>query len=155
MKGYRTIRRGDMRLLVLEGWEERIPEWRLLEGAEVLREGSKKTTLALPDREGRLIVKVYRPPPLLRRIRNVFRGSPAMREIRLCRAATDRGIPVGLPVAAGRGPGGRSFLIAHAVSGSAPLDVLILDGEARSERRRRLIRGYGALARRAHDGDAR
>jgi hypothetical protein len=152
MKGYREIRRGGMHLLVLEGWEERIPEWGVLEGAEVLREGSKKITRALPDGEGRLIVKVYRTPPLLRRIRDVIRGSPAMREIRLCRAAADRGIPVGLPVAAGRGPAGESFLIAHAASGSEPLDTLILDGKARGERRRRLIRGYGALARRAHDG---
>jgi hypothetical protein len=74
-----------------------------------------------------------------------------MREVRLCRDAADRGVPVGLPVGAGEGPGGKSLLIAHAAAGSVPLDVLILDGEATGHRRRRIIRGYGAVARRAHD----
>jgi tRNA A-37 threonylcarbamoyl transferase component Bud32 len=119
----------------------------------ILKDGERTRLTQIALEDGRaLCVKEYRPRSLARRLEDLLRPAPPLREWRAAEALAARGVPAPrvfalvLPAALGAGS---AFVVMEAIEGAAPVNRQAL-GAARAERLRLVDAVAGFLAR-LHD----
>ncbi len=166
--GWRSVRAGGEEWEVRGAYAElllgptglRLGEWAVQGALEVVKTGPHRTVHRVGLPEGEFYLKHFRVADAEAWLRNVFRGSPAERELAAAQRIAALRLPTFEPVALGRrrvaGTTLDSWLISRALPEALPLDHFLLTefpalpAARQTELRRRLAEELGALAARLH-----
>ncbi len=95
-------------------------------------------------------VKIYKPGGLWSRVRLLFGGSGARREMENCLGATRRGVQV-VPLTAIGERGVESFVVTQKLDGWNTLEQVLLENRISGKQRRDIMFAFGVWARQIHD----